>query len=197
MTSLLPHTFKAGKLVWAHRRVPTAAEMRCRIEALPVVRDRQVLLYKQFFRLRRMIGGKAVYSEQEYLAVLRRSFRTRDFALKRSVFLPGCDPLGEAEFTRRQINTLAFVFNATVSSSYVSPDDGLYYQKDKNLGQTTVEQQVVRTILEMNHQMPASIRYDRKFEWTRNIAPDNAVAIGYWQYETTLMRLNETMGLCL
>lgn len=196
---MLPHTFKAGKLVWNYRRIPTSIEMHRRVEALPIGTDRVMYLYKQLYRLRRMVGGggRRHYFEQEYLTVLRRTFRTRDFPLKRSVFLPGSDPLNETELLGRQINTVAFVFNATVSSTHVDPDDGLYFQKHKQQGQSTLELDILGTILEMNHQMPALMRFDRKFEWTRNIRPDNPVAIGYWQYETTLMRLNETMALCL
>lgn len=199
MPHLTDHVLQRGRLLLTKALVPAGSEMRERLSQLPSARLQGLFMYKQFFKLRHLMGGGSdTYSKPQYVSQLRRAFQRRDFREKRSVFLPKSLPaLLDQEMLERGIATLAFVFNATVAVTSGDQKEPLDYKATPIKGRETMEQQVIRTMLRVEHGTPAKILQDYQYRWINAIESDDAVAMGLKQYHTTLMRLNETMGLCL
>lgn len=166
-----------------------------------------LLLYKQFFRLRNLIGNR--YHAQKYTTILRRQFQRQDFNQRRRKVLGITIPLSEDEQIQRLETTLDFVFNSTVKKTHAEKVQ--YYNDIKRLDPDTPEQRVIHTLLQMDDEKPAEIKYDFTYNWIQRLSEPEIQTnkktktlngypyhyIGYKQQEVSLMRMNETLGLCL
>ncbi|KAG2733197.1 hypothetical protein G9P44_004187 [Scheffersomyces stipitis] len=200
-----------------------SSDIRSQIDQIPVFRNKLLALYRRFYRLRNMIYTGHSSAPIAYHTILRRDFERIDFNVRRNAVL-GKEienhHLSEAELLTRMINTVMFVFNSTVSTRNADEEEPevLFFQDIKKTVSHTMESSIVSTILRMDSQKPDSIKYDFKYAW---IEPFDQFMegfdeyfekhpsskrygskypmnwIGFRQYETTLMRLNESLGLCL
>lgn len=181
-------------------------------------RSQVMSLYKRFFRLRNMVSSK-IYHRDTYQRILRRRFTRDDFQVRRKVVLGVEQPLTSTEYGHRILNTLAFVFNSTVEpggETSNTPCNPPLYFKDLKRPQR-LEKSIFQTIIRMDQQKPDSLKYDRHYDWFREVEeayrniPAQACTkvyrshfsnidpchIGFRDYELTVMLLNEQLGLCL
>lgn len=187
------------------------------VHNIPSMKRKLLCIYKEFYKLRNVIDNKKYY-QNTYKTLLRRNFTNASFINRRDVVMPDLPPLSEDELIIRLVNTLAFVFNSTVKSSKEAKPI-LFFQDIKENNTDTLEKAVVFTMLQMDSQKPKEIKYDFKYNWIKQLEEDilkydNLVAkgstksskikhtipldyIGFKQYEENIMRLNETLGLCL
>lgn len=181
------------------------------LRTLPNDKRRYLKMYKLFFKLRNIIDAKE-FNTSTYQSIIRRSFKYHDFNSRRGVFLNAQPESKEAIF-ERMVNTLAFVFNSTVEIEH--PKKEVLFFQDLDLPERT-EKSIILTILTMDTQKPDSIKYDFHYEWVASLGKrvslidisaanksdkgflrQNMTLIGFRQYETDLMRLNECYKLCL
>lgn len=162
--------------------------------------------YKRFFRLRFFFGA-------DYEDLLRWRFRG-DFNCRRRAVLRVEDDLSEAEMMTRLRMTLWLVFNATVEKP---AGEVKFWDDVRAATEPRPEAALVRTVLEMHRQSPASVRYDRRYLWIddsdtfyekMDLAPtkkafskmkssDGLAQMGYADYEFLAMAANEQFGLLL
>lgn len=198
MSRVSGHVIRDGRLVLKRSCVPTGVNLINQLQAVPDFSKQLVILYKQFFRLRRLVGNaSAVYYELQYTNLLRRVFRNRDFNFKRKVFIPESSPILQQDMLHRCAKTLAFVFNSTIDPNSGHQRSLLFYSNTNLRNDTTLERKVIETILQIDHKSPSRIKHNHRYTWKTNISPSDHIALGLDQYETILMRMNETMGMCL
>ncbi|EMG50197.1 hypothetical protein SBY92_003668 [Candida maltosa Xu316] len=220
--SLRPNT----KGIILHKPVIDLHACQTQIRQLPTARLRRLAYFKRFYKLRKFEPNPIFYSatdvpyytpeldQTDYVQLLKRSFTAMNYNVKRQAIL-NLPPLSEEELEERMMNTLAFVFNHTVAENNPHANDPIYTEDD--LHQTsidTMESKIVGIMLRMDNEMPSEIKFDPEFKWLKDL--DNHVAnvdweksripksknspweyIGYKQYFITLMRLNESLKLCL
>lgn len=174
-------------------------------------------LYKKFFRLRNMIDPDTD-KRQAYCDLLKRRFTFDNFDRRRALLLGINQPLEHDVWIQRIINTYAFVFNSTVEHEDVQAKQAIIHQLDlPKAYEKRTERSIVLTMLKMESQIPNKVKLDFNYNWLENVDfllskistdiprkqlrklidkcdPSN---IGYRDYETTLMRLNESCNLCL
>lgn len=191
--------------------------------------------YKQFYKLRHFQYGQvAIFGNifnplptedlsEIYCRILRRRFRGESYNLKREKLLGasgGCRgivPLSEQELEIRLMNTLAFVFNATVDGGSNGGSERVLYENRLVTETTeTMESKILATIMAMDGQFPNSIKYDLQYRWVDKVDEDitkleqggitkksmkkyseSIEWIGLKQYQTNLMKFNENLKLCL
>lgn len=191
----LPYSFHNHKLI-LNRPVISLDVLKNDIRNQHDPKRQLLRIYKDFYKLRNLVSYPSTYQ-----ALLRRTFKYSDFNEKRRIFL-SLPPITHDELLSRMVNTLVFVFNSTVSR----PDHTALTFDDIQRERT--EFGVVKTILYMDKQNP--MKYDFKYNWLDDLEQDikksEAIErgkhslkldrIGYKQYIETLMRLNETLGMC-
>jgi hypothetical protein len=149
---------------------------------------------------------------------VKREFKHIDINTKRSKF--DMAPLDRAEIISRAMNTLVFVFNSTVQINDQLVNATTYDQIPL-VNRANKEHKILNSVLVMDYNTPASIKYDFKYHWVdsiddqleridkynesmsvgkkpkkpRLIVPMNV--IGFKQYNQTVMNLNESYKLCL
>ncbi|RLV96520.1 hypothetical protein JA1_000196 [Spathaspora sp. JA1] len=192
------------------------SHIRTEISQIPTFKRKVVYLYKQFYKLRDIQYDKQYWNTKLYEAVLLRNFKHISFNNRRRVILSTTDELNEEELVERMLNTLAFVFNSTVYSDDPRIFNEILNFDDLNKAKkSTIEADVIGTILRLDGIKPNVIKYDFKYQWWKQLRDDlNKVQdwdnisrkqlkslklewISFYQYETTLMRLNENLKLCL
>ncbi|KAI5959218.1 hypothetical protein KGF57_002156 [Candida theae] len=195
------------------------------IKQLPNFKSKLRALYKRFYKLRNFECTPNLFkvddnpyttpdiTSDDYVALVKRNFRNVDYNLKRKKFLE-LPPLSDDELEQRTIATLTFVFNHTVAAENPHAEDNVSTIEDEvRASIDTTESRVISTLLRMDLDCPWKIKYDYKFQWLdqlRQLQNDNTnkkkskthdsetlLYITYKQYLTTLMRLNESLGLCL
>ncbi|KAL7665630.1 Increased recombination centers protein 19 [[Candida] zeylanoides] len=174
-------------------------------------RRQLLVLYARFYRLR--LYRSHPHDYRNYVTYLHRKFRHEHFEIKRQKLLgSSTPPLDPSELVQRLVNTLAFIQNASVQRA---PDQ-----------ETTMESQILHTVLRMEHEMPSEVKYDHSLNWLADletlvsqVAPrseaglvkpssatikskfgknDSLMAkLGYRDYIQSLMKLNEAYKLCL
>lgn len=174
-------------------------------------------LYKKFFRLRNMIDADTD-NRQAYCDILKRRFSFDNFNRRRSLLLGINEPVEEDALIQRMVNTYAFLFNSTTEHEDVQAKQVVIHQQDlQKVYEKRIEKSIVLTMLKMARQMPNEIKLDFNYNWLANVDflleninsdankkqqrklldkcdPAN---IGYRDYETSIMRLNESCNLCL
>lgn len=196
------------------------------IEELPTFKNKLLAYYERFYKLRRFECNPTLYTTkdipyntpdlnyQDYVALLKRNFKNISYNTKREVIL-NLPPLTEEELEERLKNTLVFVFNHTVAKDNPQSDDPIYTIED--LEKTSIdneETKIISTILRLDNEFPSEIKYDYKLKWfielnkqldsvdwekgpTKKQIKYPLEYMGYKQYLITLMRLNESLKLCL
>lgn len=188
------------------------------LELQPTRRCKVLSLYKRFFKLRHLAGDKQ-YKREIYVNIISRRFRFETFEhmeLRRSIFLPGTRKLTEKEAFERIINTLAFVFNATVYEPS-NKDENVIGTFKESQRPKRVETQILDSIIGVDQSMPIEIKYDRYYRWLLQLDVISEFSLGtktskdfkrvflsfdpnllgYRNYEVNLLRLNETAKLYL
>lgn len=178
-------------------------------------RQRFTSIYKRMYKLRFM-AGNSQSQQNDFCNLLRRRFSRHDFNLRRNLFLGVDDQLLEEAFTKRLVNTYAFVFNATCEPEGSIPEVNFYDELKESL-KPRVETSVLHTMIMMERETPPIIKYDHKYKWVEDvkkfygkasgeilkkevndlIASKSAHHIGFYQYERSLAHLNESLSLCL
>lgn len=166
--------------------------------------------YRRLFRLRHLVEN------HDYTTILRRRFTRIDFNIRRQKVLGVLLPLSHQDMTTRLANTVAFIFNSTCHSK----DERLpVYFYDDLVRETRprLEREILSTILNMDRQMPPTLKYDYSYDWVDDVklfyaevgsGPDRrninrlfktqqAPYLGFLQYEQCVMLLNESMNLCI
>lgn len=196
------------------------------ISQLPDFKSKLCALYKRFYKLRKFectptlfkVGDNPYITPdingEDYVSLVKRNFRHVDYNLKRKKFL-GLPPLSEDQLEQRLFATLTFVFNHTVAAANPHAEEPVVTIEDERRASfDTVESQVISTLLRMDYDSPWQVKYDYKFQWLdqldqlqndnrpkkkKNKKNDNEVLpyLTYNQYMKTVMRLNESLGLCL
>ncbi|KAK6458102.1 uncharacterized protein RJT20DRAFT_28959 [Scheffersomyces xylosifermentans] len=200
--------------------------IRHQLDDIPDFRKKLLALYKQFYKLRNTIHNGHRLGPVSYHTILRRNFQHIPFNARRIAILLSSDISGEtidilseSELIERMINTLMFVFNSTVrSTTDADIEPAVFFEDIKKTKADTFENSIISTIIRMDGQKPDEIKYDFKYSWVKPF--DESIAkydqhfidhpqskkfkskypmtyIGFRQYETTLMRLNENLKLCL
>lgn len=143
-----------------------------------------------------------------------------NFDIRRQIFLNISDPISENSWAQRLANTYAFIFNATCDKKDVPPmvNFNLEWRKES---EPRLETSILATMLRMHYEMAAIKKLsganylwveelDAFYETFENILKDKiprnlakmekqkvAFFEGFFQYEKTLMSLNESLQLCL
>lgn len=203
----------------------TTLVMKVPISTFPTVsglselsyRSQLLCLYKKFFRLRNMIDADTD-NRQAYCDTLKRRFSFDNFNRRRNLLLGIDQPIEKEALIQRIVNTYAFLFNSTVEHEDVQAKQAVVHQLDlPKVYEKRIEKSIVLTMLKMARQMPNEIKLDFNYSWLANVDfllkninfdankkqqrklidkcdPSN---IGYRDYETSIMRLNESCNLCL
>lgn len=153
--------------------------------------------------------------KDSYQSLLRRRFTKVDFNCRRAKVLNIPDLLSHDEIAVRLANTIAFIFNSTCNRT----DTDTQVTSYDTLKQATtprIETSIIDTILQMEQQTPASIKFDFTFRWidstsrfyaeleaskgmkreiNRLYNKKIASNIGFYQYEQSVMGLNESLRL--
>ena len=193
------------------------------IKQLPNFKSKLLAVYKRFYKLRKFECTPSLFkvddnpylvpdiTSGDYVALVKRNFKNIDYNLKRKVFL-GLPPLSEDELEKRLFATLTFVFKHTVAAENPHSEDPIATVEDeKRVSIDTIESGVISPLLRMDYDCPWQIKYDYNFQWLDrlNQEQDNPRGkkkknvneilpyITYKQYMMTVMRLNESLGLCL
>lgn len=194
------------------------------IQQLPDSKSRLRALYKRFYKLRQFECTPKLHKVDDnpylipditiddYVALIKRNFRNVDYNLKRQKFLK-LPPLCEDQLEQRLFATLTFVFNHTVAKRNFHAEEAIATVEDeKRASIDTTESQIISTLLRMDHDCPWQIKYDYKFQWLdqldklqsdknakkgKNNGNEVLAYLTYKQFLTTVMRLNESLGLCL
>ncbi|KAI5968075.1 hypothetical protein CANMA_002577 [Candida margitis] len=192
------------------------------VTQLPNFKSRLRALYKRFYKLRKFECTPILFrvddnpyvtpdiTSEDYVALVKRNFKYVDYNIKRQKLLGKLPPLSEDQLEQRLFATLAFVFNHTVATANPHAEELITTNiVEKKSSIDTIESQVISTLLRMDHDCPWQIKYDYKFQWLdqqeggnrpkKKKRNDNEKLpyLTYKQYLTTLMRLNESLGLCL
>ncbi|KAG7194497.1 uncharacterized protein KQ657_004712 [Scheffersomyces spartinae] len=187
--------------------VPTQASL----SALPTTTSRYKAFYKRFYRLRNHLPSDIT---SWYKCYLRRRFVQNDYEARRQRLLGLNDSLSESDLLDRCRNTLAFVFNATVATQLAATAGRpIFYDDLKTLYKDRPELQVIRTIVEVEARKPAVVLADTEWAWVTEIQHQlaqndtkwtknkrktiKAINIGLLNHDRNIMRLNETLQLCL
>lgn len=173
-------------------------------------------LYKRLYKLRFFIEPN---SQVSYCLLLRNRFQHNSFKLRRELFLGSAIPLSDFDWVERMANTYAFVFNATCNR-YDNPPPVHFYEEWKQAAEPKMEYSILRTILRMNYEMRKQF-LGHDYQWVPEIQSffqkfdqlaqkqklqkeinqmhnqGRSHLLGFFQYEKTLMSLNESLKLCL
>lgn len=173
-------------------------------------------VYGRLYKLRHFIDAKGRLS---YCQLLRSRTKRGDFELRRKLFLDISSPLSEKELVHRLANTYAFVFNATCNPTD-TPPVARFYDEWKQISEPTKETSVLNTILRMHYEMRLNPKLLCDYKWVDDVREfynqyeslkeqkkarefsqlhnlKISQFIGFYQYEKTLMSLNESLNLCL
>ncbi|CAK9440015.1 uncharacterized protein LODBEIA_P41150 [Lodderomyces beijingensis] len=210
------------------------AQTQQSIKSLPNFKSKLRAYYKRFYKLRkfeipRHLRSTSDIPNQEtdldsyaYVAFVRRQFQHHSYNTKRQKFL-NLEPLDDSQLEERMANTLAFVFNHSVGSTSDFSDELVVTVEDEIKSRVdTVETGILATLMRMDYDAPAEIKYDFQFRWVdeyrKKMSPqgtglqiqnriqiktknegvlDDYTLIKYFMHGETVMRLNESMKLCL
>lgn len=173
-------------------------------------------MYSRLYKLRHFVDPKGRLS---YCRLLRSRTKRGDFELRRQLFLGISTPLTKKELVHRLANTYAFLFNATCNP-LDEPPMARFYEEWKINSEPTKETNVLNTILRMHYEMQPTPRLLSDYKWVDDIKEfytkyesirelkksrelsqlyNSKIShhIGFYQYEKTLMSLNESLDLCL
>lgn len=173
-------------------------------------------IYSRLYKLRHFIDPKGRLS---YCQLIRSRIKRGDFELRRRLFLGISDPLSETQLIHRLVNTYAFIFNATCNPTD-TPPVARFYEEWKQVSEPTKEANVLNTILRMHYEMRSTPKLISGYKWVEDVKEfynkyDSireqkkgreinqlhnlkvSHYIGFYQYEKTLMSLNESLDLCL
>lgn len=180
------------------------------LAVLPTLSARYRSFYKRFYKLRRYLPSEITSA---YVSYLRRRFDPKDYGARRKQLLGLEDPLSEKELLERCQNTLAFVFNATVVPENQKQHMKPVFYDDLKVAKDRPELQVVRTIVEVESRKPRTVLADTEWswvpeiqaqiggndsEWTKNRRRTTKVVnIGLLNHDRNVMRLNESLQMCL
>lgn len=185
-----------------------------RLDALPSFQSKLRSLYKSLYRIRRLVDDKP-HSQQNYTNMLRRRFVFENHNLRRERFLQEAAPLSQQQLLERLVNTYLFIHNSTCKV-VDSPPSSLHWEELPKNDPVRIEKSILRTILQMEYQLPKAVKYDFSYKWldaveeivqnttspakkdfSRDPQAPNILWIGYRDYHITLVHLNESYGLCL
>ena len=204
------------------------------ISQLPNFKSKLRAYYKRFYKLRKFQYGRVSlygttfnppgheYVGDEYHTLLRRKFSNENYNLRREVFLGMKQELREDELEERLMNTLAFVFNATVDagkSEGSGGDDVVVFEKGL-VSETneTMECKIINSMIKIDLTLPNEIKYDYKYQWVEQLQQQLKIMeekkdsltkkqikkfqipiefIGYKTFNINLLKLNENLKLCL
>ncbi|EGW30529.1 uncharacterized protein SPAPADRAFT_57283 [Spathaspora passalidarum NRRL Y-27907] len=191
-------------------------KVRNQIVQIPTFKRKLLYLYKQFYKLCDFQYHEQHDNINKYQTLLRRNFSHISFNNRRNVILSTTEDLNEKELVERMLNTLAFVFNATVARDDPHIFDEIHNHDDlKKTNIENMEANILNTILRMDSTKPDVIKYDFQYNWWGRFRNDvkkvqdwekvtrkqlrsmNLEWMTFYQHETTVMRLNENLKLCL
>ncbi|KAG7664268.1 uncharacterized protein J8A68_002183 [[Candida] subhashii] len=151
---------------------------------LPNFKSKLRAYYKRFYKLRKFQYGRVSlygttfnppgheYIGDEYHTLLRRKFSNENYNLRREVFLGMKEGLREDELEERLMNTLAFVFNATVDAGKDKSggDDVVVFEKGL-VSETneTMECKIINSMIKIDLTLPNEIKYDYKYQWVEQL----------------------------